>query len=176
MSGATDPQVLYLHILSSVDAVTFTINRAYPASTALGASPYQARLRVIVKRPSVEGGLARVIASAELREPAPHAGASTTRATRLKPLPVVEDSAFFCDSADGSFYRSGSVATTIDSILDTVYEKHCRTLRWHFRLRAAVVTSSRTLMDGVIRGGRDVVVRLVRVLSAGGSVLGAPRA
>jgi hypothetical protein len=175
---ANNPYSGYLHVLTRVDAVTFTVKRSYPAKTAWahGAAPYQALLRIVVKRPSVSNGLARVVASAELCEPPAREGAVTARAAKAaKPLLVIEDTLFFYDPADGRFYESGPTATTVDTILDTVYEKHWRTVRWDVRLWASIATGSRAVTDLLIHGGQEVVVRLVRALSAGGSVLGAPR-
>ena len=172
----TSPHSRYLRMLTSVDAVTFTLNRPYPAwIVGSDMAPYQALLRIVVKRPSVAGGLARVIASAELREPAPRAGVSAAPVLRARPRPVVEDAEFFFDPADGNFYQSGPIVTTIDCILDTVYYDHCRTLHWHVRLRAAVITCACALRDRVVHGGHDVV-RMFRAWSAGRDVVGAPRA
>ena len=174
--GTTTAYSGYLHILTAVDAVTFTVKRPYPRWAARCLGSHQALLRIVVKRPSVSGGLARVVASAELCEGPTRDGDALASSMAAKPLLVLEDAEFFYDPALARFYRSGPVATTIESILDTIYADHCRTLRWHVRVMAAAVMAARTWTDGARRGVQDVAFRLLRVLHGSGDVVGAPRA
>ena len=175
----------YFDVVPLVDAVGFAVKRRYPASSFLsspspnGKPNYVALLQIVVKKPSVPHGLARVIVSVQMydtwaresglydyRNPAcPPADVVAAVKVGAHPRTVIEDARFFYDPMDGSFYRAGPTPVTIDAILDELYDTHCRTLQWQFRLRWAITTTCRALVASAARE-REVTrfVRTVRLL------------
>ena len=170
----TDPEPL-------IGAPGFAVRRPYPPTSKLGRAVTQrgtpavfSVIQFIVRPPTTPQGVSRVslhvflknpwaekhIAPPSLRRddfsdpecPTPESLYLLQRAPKPIELNFIEE--FFYDATDGKFYAaSGEV--TAKELLDCVYDYHCRTLGWCFRIKWRSRETACTILRELVWRGQD---------------------
>ncbi len=171
-----------------IDCVGFAVTRAYPPNTLLGSVVTKSGtpsivcwIQFVVDPPPTPSGVSRVHLNVFLHDrwkakhweppsspvydfddpdcPTPEAVCTLRKAPKPLSLNFIDN--FVYDTMEEKFYDERGQQWTGKAMLDWVYDYHCRTLRWRFRIKRWVGNIARGGIRGLVWHGQKVCMWLL---------------